>query len=91
MAKDSTENNQKAQPQQNQPQQNQGGNSKGVLIGCVIGCVVITIIIAIIALFVGCSVFKWGTGYKYPDAPSSSGQSQSDLDRAADEAIENAQ
>jgi len=98
MVKEKTKENQPAaQPSQpsapvqpEQPQQ-KPGTGKGILIGCIIGCVVL-VIIGIILLFVGCGVFKWGTGYNWPSAPSSfDNSSQSEMDRAAEEAIRNAQ
>ena len=61
-------------PVQQQPQQ-KSGTGKGILIGCIIGCVVL-VIIGIIVLFVGCGVFKWGTGYNWPETPSSTYPSQ---------------
>jgi hypothetical protein len=66
---------QKQAPTPAAPVQNQGrsGVGKGVIIGCVIGCVVLVIILVII-LFIGCGVFKWGTGYNWPETPSESSQ-----------------
>ena len=72
-----------------QPAQNQGsGTGKGIAIGCVIGCLIVVIILVIL-LFVGCGVFKWGTGYKWPATPSADSSSSAEMDAAADRAMQN--